>query len=723
MQKQEMARIMPREAHKRIKTAQSIVVIGPTSSGKSTLIYALVNYKLIKYILVGVGDKCQTTIIPCNFLFDERIEKNEYFSLQIKRKPFSSKTIHIKIMEMLAKQFVLSDYDSEDTLDVIDEGVLETVLEPADAAYHLSHVKDAISIVEFKKVIAEPLSYIENAEESFADRVKIRKKDQDKRKVLLDEIRTVVMEDMWSEIPSQLLEAYQEWLNSIGTCIEHRLGTCLHTGTDIEEIQEYSTEENDELPFGGDILQKLFDPFEPFSLIIEDLTMSCRPREELVDMFDERIPLRFCLRDTMGLNQVSMDNNSMKDALDIALNCSPDSILLLMNLEERDDVIVSCCEAINSKLGRAARLDIPINVIFTKADRVISNIVNKADRDTVELTQKDFTKHIQDAIRSMEESIQDYLFYLKPESATWLSIRYLEEKIDPIQQALSELQDGYLEKFQRGGLYKKIDAILQETQMRILPKGMTHPLFVTVKDTNLPAVDIKIKEDSIANEFSNIQGTLTGDKAVVNGYQITDSRRIHGQSVIRYHENLRIGLGYTTNAYIYGNFSINMKGMLRKVLEKNIPDFITLYENEAIKTVANNMEEIELERIIDQLDENKEMSKSAFAELNPVIFDELSPHARKIQKLHYIFRQYFASSEKYNVVIDKVAFNLSYGNSEIKQMVEQKYNEPYITYDQTIRDMQKNFLRFFASDQFTKMLSDEIGNAMTEVVNKMFVII
>ena len=38
---------------------------------------------IIKYILVGIGDKCQTTIIPCNFLFDERIEKDEYFESTI----------------------------------------------------------------------------------------------------------------------------------------------------------------------------------------------------------------------------------------------------------------------------------------------------------------------------------------------------------------------------------------------------------------------------------------------------------------------------------------------------------------------------------------------------------------------------------------------------------------------------------------------------------------
>ena len=86
MKKREIARLMPGEALKRIKSAQTIVVIGPTSSGKSTFIYALVNHRIIKYILVGIGDKCQTTIIPCNFLFDERIEKDEYFSMKIKTK-------------------------------------------------------------------------------------------------------------------------------------------------------------------------------------------------------------------------------------------------------------------------------------------------------------------------------------------------------------------------------------------------------------------------------------------------------------------------------------------------------------------------------------------------------------------------------------------------------------------------------------------------------------
>ena len=54
----------PREVMKRIKSAATIVAIGPSSSGKSTLIYALVNHRVVVFINKGIGDKSRTTIIP-----------------------------------------------------------------------------------------------------------------------------------------------------------------------------------------------------------------------------------------------------------------------------------------------------------------------------------------------------------------------------------------------------------------------------------------------------------------------------------------------------------------------------------------------------------------------------------------------------------------------------------------------------------------------------------
>lgn len=725
MRKQEMTKLMPREVFRRMKSAQNIVVIGPTGAGKSTMIYALVNNKIVKFILVGVGKKNQTTIIPCNFMFDERLMKDEYFAICIKGKKYSFKLIHNKIMEMLAKLYVSNGYDVDETVDAIKEESLTEVWEPKGADYHLGRLSSEISVDDLKNIVKCALQIIDEAEDSFKARVNKLKKEPDKRTVGIDEVRSIVMEDMWNDIPLELKEEYQRWLEEIGEIIKRRLAECLGEDGQIGEVGEYSIERENEhnLPYGGDMLQHIFDPYEPYSLIVEDITLVCRPREELIEMFDDKIPLRFCLRDTMGLNQINMDSNSMKDALDIALNCSPDSILLLMSLEERNDVILNCCEAVSTKIGKAKKLDIPVNVIFTKADLAINTAITRADRDTVELMQADYNKYVLNAVAALEKDMKEYLALFDEESATWLSIRYLEEDIDPIQMALRNAGSPLVDKFKKIGLYNEINDLLYKTQMKILPQGIKSPLFVTVKNTERPAVDIVVNGEVLNKKFTQIQNILTEDKATVNGYQIIDKRRIHGRSVVRYVENLQIGLGYTTNAYVYGNFSINMKGMIKKILEANMPKFLTLYESTAITTLASNMEEVELDRLIQELDENEELTRFAFADVNPALIESFSSKDRKLQKLHLIFRHYFASSDKYYMVMDKVAFNMSYGNIEVRKMVNSFYDNPYLTYDETIRNIQAQFKAFFKSDAFMVMLADEIGNAMTELVNKMFVII
>ncbi|MGB4660011.1 MAG: hypothetical protein WBI07_12580, partial [Mobilitalea sp.] len=413
---------------------------------------------------------------------------------------------------------------------------------------------------------------------------------------------------------------------------------------------------------------------------------------------------------------------SIRDALDIALNCSPDSILLLMSLEEHGGVIADCCDIIGQKIGKAKKLDVPVNVIFTKPDIVIGNVINKAERTTVELTQGDYDRNIESAINFVEDTISGYLTKLPQENATWLSIRYLEECIDPIQMALNSVGSDKVNKFRRDGLYGKIDSIIRDTQARILPKGMKSPLFVTVKKAEFPAIEIKVDGSVMASTFSHIQQLLSQDKEIVNGYIITDDRRIHGRSVVNYYNNLQHGMGYHTRAYVYGNFSINMKGMLNRVLCNNIPNFALLYESEVMKTLADNLEECELDRLIEELDSNHEITEFAFAGINPAIFDSLPAKVRKLQKLHLIFRHYFNSSDKYYMVIDKVAFKLSYGNEQIKAIIDGIYRKP-ISYDETIREMQLTFRKIFGLPKFADIIADEIGAAMTDLVNKMFIII
>lgn len=721
MKRKEFTRLMPSEALKRSKSAPTIVVIGPSTSGKSTLIYALVNNRIIGFIRVGIGDKSQTTIIPCNFVFDERIEKDEYFAMRIRIKDFSVKDVHIEILEQLAKLFMSNEMCAEDTLDSIDDDWFQNILEPEDAAYHLGKIKKEISIEKFRESITAALNAIENAEPSLSERVKVKKKELAQQKVKMSEIRKMVFEDIWGTIDNDLLAGYFEWLNSIGEQITNNLNLLLGAGNILGNICEYSIKEDDVFTYGGTILQTLFDPFEPFSLIVEDITLACRPRTELIIRSDENIPLRFCLRDTMGLTQIGMDSNSIKDALDIALNCSPDSILLLMNLEERDDVIADSCNAIAEKLSKATKLDVPVNVIFTKADIIIGNLINKADKDTVVLKQDDYDSNILTAIDTMEKLIKGYLMKLPQNNVTWSSLRYLEESIDPIQLALKNQGSDKLVRFTPDGLYQNIDEIIRETQRRILPKGMTAPLIVTAIDADAPAVEMKIAGELISDIFKSIQINLTEDKATVNGYTITTKYTLSGRSVVAYYNKLQRGQGHTTRANVYGNFSINMKAMLNNILCKEIPDFLTLYESQVIGTVVDNLTDTEVEHLVAEFDKNH-YKDLAFSDINPALVNKWSVKQRNTQILHLALRNYFGSSEKFNMVMDRVAFNLSYGNKRIRRTIDRVYQKP-ISYDQTMREMQETFKRIFTTQAFADIIAEEIGKAMTDLVNKMIIVI
>lgn len=707
----------PREVMKRIKSAATIVAIGPSSSGKSTLIYALVNHRVVVFINKGIGDKSRTTIIPCTFLFDERM-RAEQFGLQVKTRKFSSKDVHIELMEQLAILFSNNGGYAEDTLDCIDEEWIDRVLEPESAAYHLGVLKDELSLAELKEALTIVLEAFENANESFDSCVRKKKEELKQQKIKITEIRRIVFAEMWDRLSPDKTMAYFQWIENVGNCVEKKLNA-LFGENDCNSICQFSVNENDLFTYGGHILEELFDPYQPYSLIVEEMTLACRPREEIIKENAE-LPLRFCLRDTMGLNQIDMDSNTIKDALDIALNCSPDSILLLLNLEERDDVIAESCDAIANKLKRAEKMNIPVHVFFTKADRILDNLIYKNNRETVDIKQTDYDEHILEALRKVEEAIGGYISRLPEESATWLTLRFKDENIDPIQMALKKSASDKAVRFTPQGLYSEVERIIDDAQGRILPKGMKSPLVIQVKDYDIPAVSFNIKSSVMKDVMEAIREKLTQDKAIVNRYQITTNYRIHGRSVVNYYRNLQSGQGYKTNAQVYGNFNINMKLMLYNVLCECVPDFLTLYEEQAVGTDVMNLDADEIMKMVAKFDANERISEFAYADINPEIWENVAENIKAGQKLHFVFRHYFGESEKYHMIMNKVALQLSYKNEKIKTIIDSVYMKP-ISYDATIREMQKTFLQVFTTEEFSQIIAEEIGDAMTELVNKMFV--
>ena len=54
-------------------------------------------------------------------------------------------------------------------------------------------------------------------------------------------------------------------------------------------------------------------------------------------------------------------------------------------------------------------------------------------------------------------------------------------------------------------------------------------------------------------------------------------------------------------------------------------------------------------------------------------------------------------------------------------MIDEIYHKP-ISYDATIREMQDAYKQLFGTKHFLDIVTDEIGNAMTDMINDMFVI-
>ena len=72
--------------------------------------------------------------------------------------------------------------------------------------------------------------------------------------------------------------------------------------------------------------------------------------------------------------------------------------------------------------------------------------------------------------------------------------------------------------------------------------------------------------------------------------------------------------------------------------------------------------------------------------------------------------------------MNKVALQLSYSNSKIRKVIDVIYRKP-ITYDATIREMQDTFKSIFENAEFATIVAEELGDAMTDLVNKMFLAI
>ncbi len=158
----------------------------------------------------------------------------------------------------------------------------------------------------------------------------------------------------------------------------------------------------------------------------------------------------------MGMTQTGVEAKDVSDALEIALNCKVDTILFLMSLEERDDTLTECCKVLREKreeLKKKSNLDITVYLLFTKADRIVENLINKKNEGGLYIDQTTYDNNINAVIKKDIKAMMDkYSDMIPKEEVGWLSMRYLKDSY-----ILKSLTDESLRRnFEPEGLLRRL---------------------------------------------------------------------------------------------------------------------------------------------------------------------------------------------------------------------------------------------------------------------------
>src|SRR5690606_38514259 len=149
----------------------------------------------------------------------------------------------------------------------------------------------------------------------------------------------------------------------------------------------------------------------PFSLIVREAYIACRPNQELIndsDVGNGKPPFRLCLRDTVGVNQTANDRQTIRAGLEVGMAYHSDLLLILLNLEDRDDTIRPLCEMIDEVANKKhGKRQVPIKILFTKADKLIETKVSQLTPHLV-VSPSDYEKFIPDAVEEVGKTVKTY---------------------------------------------------------------------------------------------------------------------------------------------------------------------------------------------------------------------------------------------------------------------------------------------------------------------------
>lgn len=586
-------------------------------------------------------------------------------------------------------------------------------LEPKDVAYHLDAIRNELnidSLIRFAKRMMEAINV-----DDFENAVKERKSVLGKKAPKSKELKKIVFTEYCLEMEGN--KCIADWVDEIEKIINKKLEKLFKKDNFYNNIFSYSTKDAGEI-----ILKELYNPEKPYSLVIETIDIACRPREEAIEIMrqkNNRIPFRMRLMDTIGMTQEGVDEHSLSQGIDRAFAKSVNGIILLINLEEREDTIRNICEGINEKVKKLKNSS-DVYILFTKGDKMIETKIDRRKKG-LKISQDDYNREIEGVLKEMSDSIKNYSQLLNSNIAAkkWQSLSYKDEKIDSRIIAIRE-NNGFSEKekvdyikhFLPEGLFEFIINALYEQQLRLMPKDV-EPILVTVNRIEESLFKVCILQSKLNDLVNQMSIYLSSNNSVVGQYKgKPDDSVYHHATISTYYYKLKNGQGHTSRAKVYDNISINMKMLIKRTLSKHNLSINEVLDRAAIDILFDNLEEKEIWNILKGINIDSNLTEKSD-----------SNDQRKIVK------QYYFDLIKSNIdwiedqVLNRVSMNLSYDNEYIKSKIDEIYFMPGISYSDTFKRMQSKFREIFGSEIFKKIVCEEISEVVSEIVNRGFVVI
>lgn len=571
------------------ESAPTITLLGPTKSGKSTIITELLDAASNKLLGHNVGESAQTTLIQLVLMLNQRFSPADVIIRCVPHK--NKNSIYVMFLTETKRALIESLYSSRDELEdyLVEEKLLKNILDPKNRSYHcFDFVKDHSMLESFKKIISALISDIINVPELLSDRANRLYKERKKAK---KEIKKL---DIYEELidsrftATQQQQNLQEWFSKLKETLQNSFnGKWNHIiKNNNREVVGYIcadhiSKENSGII--GEIMARLYQKNSAYSLVFSEVNYITSPSasfKKYYNLFLSKTSnhnkgrrLKINIVDTMGLTQVSSEKSCISDEMDKIFQRRTDAYLFLCATSELPTIYDECISLLKEK--KQKYVNKVLMICRTKADEIIRNKMIVAWRkDTGEneiKSEDDYEKYLKEAFKNFKEEMIDLNESTETEYqiSNNLPIEYLCTAPDMSENMRRFLTNNELDS-------SKIFRILYDIMNQIdkTYAAGSYRFWLYSKDLEHRPLNIEpsgIQKNHTLYEAASAALQTYNEQQKKQYLQYVDNKiTYHWNSVYSFWNKLSRGEGHETRAVVYGSFKLYMKNMIASWLRKAI---------------------------------------------------------------------------------------------------------------------------------------------------------